>query len=129
MRKYDGPLFWFTYGSDPQYIIAASSMGEAQQKAALWDVRYGDCGEVTEAGREMPPGMWVYLDGDAKPVTRKLFASSAEGERYVVPAATKEEADGVMSLVASQQGMTGYEPCILLDSYEAEGHTIWVLPD
>jgi hypothetical protein len=129
MRKYEGPLFWFAHSKYPQYVIAAATMDEARQRAASWDAPYEECGEVTGSGDGMPPGPWVYLYGDPAPITRKLFASRAEGDRYVIPAQSEAEADGVMRQLAEQEGMLGFDPCSLIDSLDFHGVTIWLVPD
>lgn len=59
----------------------------------------------------------------------KLFASKAEGERYVLSAQSKDEADTVMEQMVKQQGMAGCEPCVPLKSKQVGGITVWTVPD
>lgn len=60
---------------------------------------------------------------------RQLYSSKAEGEQYILQAASAEEADSQMDEIAKQQGMLSHEPCVLIPRIEVDGHTFWQVPD
>jgi hypothetical protein len=63
------------------------------------------------------------------PDERKLYSSRAEGELYVVPAASLAEANTVMDADVKQNQMLSHTPCELIPSDEVDGLTFWRVPE
>jgi hypothetical protein len=71
-------------------------------------------------------GYWDGGDGGSMP---DMYLSRADGELYVVPAASAAEADAVMDLGVKQQKVLGsHTPCEPIPSYEIDGRTFWKVP-